>query len=96
MRPDPGSSATIWIFRRVGSCGIVGNRRKICEPKGPEVSERASDPEGERTGDALVQLIDIELERNFQIANAETSEQAVEGVLGLCREISAGVRSARG
>ena len=31
-----------------------------------------------------------------QIANAETSEQAVEGVLGLCREISAGVRSARG
>ena len=31
-----------------------------------------------------------------QIANAETSEQAVEGVLGLCREISAGVRGARG
>jgi tryptophan synthase alpha chain len=30
-----------------------------------------------------------------QIANAETSEQAVQGVLGLCREISAGVRSAR-
>src|SRR5690606_3718978 len=32
-------------------------------------------PEGERTGDALVQLIDIELERNFQIANAETHAQ---------------------
>ena len=31
-----------------------------------------------------------------QIANAETSERAVEGVLGLCREISAGVRGARG
>ena len=30
-----------------------------------------------------------------QIASAETSEQAVQGVLGLCREISAGVRSAR-
>ncbi len=31
-----------------------------------------------------------------QIANAKSSEQAVEGVLGLCREISAGVRGARG
>ncbi|MGE4405750.1 tryptophan synthase subunit alpha [Pseudomonas sp.] len=31
-----------------------------------------------------------------QIASAETSEQAVDGVLGLCREISAGVRDARG
>ena len=31
-----------------------------------------------------------------QIANAETSEQAVEGVLGLCRELSEGVRRARG
>jgi tryptophan synthase alpha chain len=31
-----------------------------------------------------------------QIASAETPEQAVEGVLGLCREISAGVRGARG
>ncbi|MCQ4326015.1 tryptophan synthase subunit alpha [Stutzerimonas stutzeri] len=31
-----------------------------------------------------------------QIANAKTGEQAVEGVLGLCREISAGVRGARG
>jgi tryptophan synthase alpha chain len=31
-----------------------------------------------------------------QIAGAETSEQAVEDVLGLCREISAGVRGARG
>ncbi|MGE4476242.1 MAG: tryptophan synthase subunit alpha, partial [Stutzerimonas sp.] len=30
-----------------------------------------------------------------QIANAKTGEQAVEGVLGLCREISAGVRGAR-
>ena len=31
-----------------------------------------------------------------QIANAETSEQAVKGVLGLCRELSEGVRGARG
>ncbi|TLX53999.1 tryptophan synthase subunit alpha, partial [Stutzerimonas nosocomialis] len=31
-----------------------------------------------------------------QIAKAETSEQAVEGVLNLCRELSAGVRNARG
>ena len=30
-----------------------------------------------------------------QIAKAETPEQAVEGVLGLCRELSAGVRGAR-
>lgn len=31
-----------------------------------------------------------------QIASAKSSEAAVEGVLGLCREISAGVRGARG
>ncbi len=31
-----------------------------------------------------------------QIASAKSSEEAVEGVLGLCREISAGVRTARG
>lgn len=30
-----------------------------------------------------------------QIAKAESSEQAVEGVIGLCRELSAGVRGAR-
>ena len=31
-----------------------------------------------------------------QIAGAKSPEQAVEGVLGLCRELSAGVRNARG
>jgi len=31
-----------------------------------------------------------------QIASAKSPEQALEGVLGLCRELSAGVRNARG
>jgi tryptophan synthase alpha chain len=31
-----------------------------------------------------------------QIAKAKTGEEAIEGVLGLCRELSEGVRGARG
>ena len=31
-----------------------------------------------------------------QIAGAKSPEDAVEGVLGLCRQLSAGVRGARG
>lgn len=61
----------------------------VCVGFGIRTPEQASAiarlSEGVVVGSALID----------QIAKAETPEQAVEGVLGLCRELSAGVRVAR-